>query len=140
MCKANELDPERRLVARLAILSDKNAQDCTVYRPNEHDPDAEEEDLGDAKILFTGAFQAPEEWDEEERVDFFGDADPASFMTAFIECEAKPASARFFAPEVGDYVATMPGLGAVVMFYVHDYSEDQNGRKCILIRDDEPIA
>ncbi len=140
LCKAGELDPEQRLAARLAILSDTDAQDCTVYRPNEHDPDAEEEDLGDAKILFTGVFQAPEVWAEEERAAFFGDVDPALFMTAFIECEAKPASARFFAPEVGDYVATMPGLGAVVMFYVQDYSEDEHGRKCILIRDDEPMA
>ncbi|MGH8352089.1 MAG: hypothetical protein ACRERY_00940 [Pseudomonas sp.] len=140
MCKAGGIDPAKRLAARLAILSNEDAQDCTVYRPDENDPDAEEQDLGDAKILFTGAFQAPEEWDEEERDEFFGDADPGLFMTAFIECEAKPASAKFFAPEVGDYVAAMPGLGEVVMFYVHDYSEDENGRKCILIRDDEPIA
>ncbi|WP_137885374.1 hypothetical protein [Pseudomonas sp. 2FE] len=139
LCEAGELDPAKRLAARLAILGNPDAQDCSLYRPDENDPDAEEEDLGDAKILFTGLFQAPETWDEATRAEFFDDADPELFMTAFIECEARPASAKFFTPEVGDYVATLPGLGAVVMFYVHDYLEDENGRKCILIRDNEAM-
>ncbi|MCY1521957.1 hypothetical protein D9M68_567960 [compost metagenome] len=84
-------------------------------------------------------FEAPAEWNEHERSEFFGDTAPELFMTAYIECEAKPASAGFFTPEVGDYVATMPGLGEVVMFYVYDYNEDESGRKCILIRDDESL-
>lgn len=134
------IDSQKRLAARAAILSNADAQDCTVYRPDEDDPDAEEKDLGDAKVLFTGVFQAPAEWDEHERNDFFGDTAPELFVTAYIECEAKPATAGFFVPEVGDYVATMPGLGEVVMFYVHDCTEDENGRKCVLSRDDEPMA
>ncbi|MNY52216.1 hypothetical protein D3C86_1878650 [compost metagenome] len=60
-------------------------------------------------------------------------------MTAFIECEAKPASPGFFVPDVGDYVAVMAGAGEVQMFYVCDYSEDDNGLQCILIRDDQPL-
>lgn len=129
------IDPQQRL----AILSNPDAQDCTIYRPDDDDPDAEELDLGDAKVLFTGAFQAPADWDELERADFFGDAEPDTFVTAYIECEAKPGSAGFFVADIGDYVATMPGLGEVVMFYVHDYSEDQQGRHYTLIRDDEPL-
>lgn len=140
MCQAAELDPERRLAARQAILHSEAAQDCTVYRPNENDPDAEEEDLGDARILFTGPFQTPQNWDEQTRADYFGEADPALFVTAFIECEAEPASRRFFAVEAGDYVAVTPELGKVVMFYVHDCSEDERGRKYVLIRDDEPLV
>ena len=130
-----QIDPQQRL----AILGSPDAQDCCLYRPDEDDPDAEELDLGDARILFTGVFQAPADWDELERADFFGDAEPEAFVSAYIECEARPGSAGFFVADVGDYVATMPGLGEVVMFYVHDYSEDERGRYYTLIRDDEPL-
>ena len=80
------------------------------------------------------------EWSEAERAEFFCDSDPELFEMAYIECEAKPASVDFFMPEVGDYVATMPGKGEVVMFYVHDYHEDDSGRHCVLIRDVESLA
>lgn len=139
MCAAAGIDPQQRLVARQAILGDAQALDCTLYRPDENDPDAEEEDLGDARILFTGAFQAPAEWDAEAREEFFGDDDPALFETALIECEAAPGSAAFFLAEIGDYVAVSPGLGEVVMYYVHDCEEDERGRRCVLIRDDQPL-
>lgn len=139
MCAAGGLDPEARLAARMAVLRGDGALDCTVYRPDENDPDAEEEDLGDARILFTGPFEVPQAWSEAERAEFFDDADPEQFVTAFIECEAQPGAAGFFAPEVGDYVAVMQEQGAVVMFYVHDWHEDEEGRKCVLIRDDEPL-
>lgn len=134
------IDPQKRLAARAAILRHADAQDCTLYRPDEDDPDAEEKDLGDAKVLFTGLFEAPAEWDAPAQSDFFGDTAAELFVTAYIECEAKPATAGFFVPQVGDYVATITGLGEVVMFYVHDCSEDEHGRKCVLIRDDEPVA
>lgn len=130
-------DTEQRRAARLAILSHPHAQDCTVYRADEADDEAEELDLGDAKVLFTGVFQAPQEWDALECEAFFGDVAPELFFTADIACEAKPGSAGFFLPEVGDYVASMPGQGAVVMFYVQDYREDENGRSYVLMRDDE---
>ena len=139
MCQAAGLDPQRRLAARQAILGDGAAQDCTLYRPDERDPEAEEEDLGDAKILFTGPFQAPEDWDEQMRADYFDENDPALFVTALIECEAAPASRGFFTVEPGDYVAATLETGEVVMFYVYDCSEDEQGRRCVLIRDDEVL-
>lgn len=139
MCEAGGIDPQRRLAARQAILGNPQALECTLYRPDENDPDAEEEDLGDARILFAGPFQAPAEWDAETREEFFGDADPALFETALIECEAAPGSSAFFLAEVGDYVAAMPGQGGVAMYYVHDCQEDENGRRCVLIRDDQPL-
>lgn len=137
ICRANDVDPKTRMAARLEILTSADAQDCTVYRPDETDPDAEELDLGDAKVLFLGQFEPPAEWDAAERADFYADSAPELFMNALLECEAKPASAEYFTPEVGDYVATMPGLGEVVMYYVCDYSEDERGRLCVLLRDDE---
>lgn len=139
MCRAAGLDPQRRLAARQAILQGEAAQDCTVYRPDERDPDAEEEDLGDARVLFTGPFLAPEEWDEQMRADYFDENDPALFVTALIECEAAPASRGFFMVEAGDYVAATLETGEVVMFYVYDCSEDEQGRRCVLIRDDEVL-
>jgi hypothetical protein len=135
----SQLDPQQLLAARQAILNHPDAQDCTVYRPDENDADAEERDLGDAKILFTGAFQPPQDWDAGQRDEFYGDSAPELFMTAAIECEAKPSSAAYFSAEIGDYVATMPGLGEVVMFYVHDWVENENGRSYVLIRDDESL-
>lgn len=138
LCTAGSIDPQKRMTARLAILGNPEAQDCTVYRPDETDLDAEEEDLGDAKVLFTGVFHAPDEWDEAERAEFFDDADPALFLNAFVECEAQPASKQFFMPEVGDYVAVME-QGAVVMFYVQDYFEDEHGRACVLFKDIEAL-
>ena len=61
MCLADDLDPQKRMASRLAILRHAEAQDCTLYRPDDEDEsdDAEELDLGDARILFTGLFQAP---------------------------------------------------------------------------------
>ncbi|UTW08560.1 hypothetical protein [Pseudomonas benzenivorans] len=132
-------DSQQHLAARLAILDHPDAQDCTVYRPDEQDPDAEELDLGDAKIVFTGVFQPPADWDAEQRSEFYGDSAPELFMTAALECEAKPLSAVYFTAEIGDYVATMPGLGEVVMFYVHDCLDGENGRTYVLQRDDESL-
>ncbi len=138
-CHVPQIDPQKRLAARQAVLQSPQAQDCTVYRADERDPDGEEQDLGDARILFSGPFEAPADWDAREREAFFGDADPALFVSALIECEAKPATAGFFVPEEGDYVASMAEQGQVVMFYVHECSEDENGRHCVLIREDEEL-
>lgn len=136
MCEAAGVDPEKRLAARRAVLDSAEAVECTVYRPDENDPDAEEEDLGEARILFGGAFVAPTEWREEECEEFFGDDDPELFVTARIECEAAPSSSSYFVPEIGDYLAAVPGQGEVVMYYVHDWEEDDDGLHCVLIRDD----
>jgi hypothetical protein len=135
ICEAGELDPVQRLASRLAILQHAEAQDCTFYRPDEFDADAEEEDLGDAKVLFLGPFQVPAEWDEDERAEFFGEDAPERF----VECEAKPASAEYFTAESGDYLACMQADGSVQMFYLYDYFEDESGRKCVLIRDEEEL-
>lgn len=129
------IDPQHRQ----AILNHPDAQDCTLYRPDEANPDAEERDLGDARILFTGAFQPPADWDAAQRAEYFGDSAAELFVTARIECEAKPLAAGYFTAEIGDYLATMPGSGEVVMFFVHDYDEDDSGRSYVLIRDDESL-
>ncbi len=139
MCEADGLDPLQRLAARREILGNPQALDCTLYRADEDDPDAEEEDLGDARILFRGAFQPPAEWDAEACAAYFDEYDPALFFHAFIECEAEPAARGFFTPDVGDYVAVMLAEGGVAMYYVHDWHEDDQGRLCVLIRDDEEL-
>ncbi|MEX6504335.1 hypothetical protein [Pseudomonas zhanjiangensis] len=124
---------------RAFVLNHPAAQDCSLYRPDQRDPDAEEQDLGDGKVLFTGAFQPPVEWDAQERADYFGDSAPELFVSACIESEANPLSRGYFSAEVGDYLAVMPGLGEVVMYYVHDCLEDDDGRHYVLIRDDQPL-
>lgn len=129
-------DPQQHLAFRQALLADPNAQACTIYRPNQQDPEAEETDLGDAKVLFTGTFEPPADWDAEEREAFFGDNRPDLFLTARIECEAKPATSGYFNAGVGDLVASTPDHGQVVMFFIEDYSEDENGRHYVLMRDD----
>lgn len=131
------MDSDKRQAARNAILANTDAQDCTLYRLDESDPEAEEEDLGDGKVLFIGQFEAPVEWDAEARDDFFGDADPGLFFNAYVESEAKPGSKAHFSAEIGDYLAATPGLGEVVMYYVYDAMEDENGRLCVLILDEE---
>jgi len=124
---------------RAAILQHSEAQDCTLYRPNERDPDAEETDLGDAKVLFIGPFQAPEEWDEETRAAFFDELDPSLFVTARIECEALPSARDFFVPRIGDYLATTSAEGQVVMFFVEECYAHAHSNSYLLIRDDQPL-
>ena len=139
VCAAAGLDPVKRMAARQAVLADQQALGCALYRPDEEDDEAEEEDLGDARALFIGPFQAPDAWDAAECEEYFDGSEPELFVTAYIECEAPVASAEYFTAEVGDYVAIMTGEGQVEMFFVHDYQEDDAGRLCVLIRDDEPL-
>mgnify|MGYP001761649710 CR=1 FL=1 len=84
-----------------------DALDCTLYRPDENDPDAEELELGDGHVLFEGPFTAPAEWDAAEREDYFDGSDPALFVTARIESPAKADSNDFFVAEPGDYLACL---------------------------------
>ncbi|MNQ62396.1 hypothetical protein D3C85_767390 [compost metagenome] len=137
ICLAAGLDPEKRLAARQAVLGHADALDCSLYRPDENDLDAEEEDLGDARILFTGPFQAPAEWSTQDREDYFGDIDPTAFVTARIECQADPASREFFLADAGDFVAVVATSGEVQMFYLYDCNEDEDGMHCVLVREDE---
>ena len=124
-------DPNRQ-----HVLDAADALDCTVYRPDEDDLDAEEEDLGDAKVLFTGPFEPPQDWDAAEREDYFDGTDPALFVTALIACEAKPGSKAFFTPQAGDLLAAM-NAGKVEMYFVCERLDDENGSSYVLIRDDE---
>lgn len=133
------LNAEQQLAARLAILHNPQAQDCTVYRADEHDAEAEEQDLGDAKVLFLGAFAAPADWDAQEREEYFADSAPELFVNARIECEANPGSQAHFSADIGDYIAAQPSLGEVVMYYVHDYVEDDSGLIYVLHRDEEVL-
>jgi hypothetical protein len=137
MCQAAGLDPRKRLAARSAILASPEARDCTVYRPDENDLDADEEDLGDARFLLLGTFEPPAEWSAAERAEFYDDADPQAFFSAFIECQAKPASKAFFIAEAGDYAAVMSPTGSVQMYYLLESQESDEGLRCVLLRDDE---
>lgn len=139
ICLASGLDPQQRLASRQAVLEHADALDCTLYRPDENDLDAEEEDLGDACILFTGPFQAPAQWTAQEREDYFGDIEPASFVTALIECQADPATREFFIADAGDFVAVVSANGDVQMFYLYDCNEDDDGLHCVLVREDEEV-
>lgn len=136
LCADAGVDPQQRLAARRAILADDAALDATVYRPDDNDPDAEEQDMGDAKVLFLGPFSAPADWDAAEREDFFDDADPALFFSARIEAEGEPGTPGFFVPEVGDFLAVMSAPGTIQMYFLHDWREDEDGCTCVLIRDD----
>lgn len=122
---------------RLAILEHPKALNCTVYRPDEEDPDAEELDLGDGKLVFGGPFEPPADWDAQEREEYFDDTDPALFVTARIECDLAPGSRGHFEVEPGDFVAVLTGRGKVQMYFVYDYTDDDSGREYVLIRDDE---
>ena len=122
LCAAAGVDPQQRMQARLTILRHPQAVDCTLYRPDDEDLESEETELGDARVLFSGPFQ-----------------DPALFFSACIECEGVVGSRAFFLPEIGDHVACMTAQGQVVMYFVDDCSEDERGRNCVLIRDDEPL-
>lgn len=117
-----------------SLLDHDDAQDCTVYRPDERDPDAEEQELGDARILFTGPFEAPADWDARDREDYFDGSDEALFVTARIESEAVKGTAGHFVAEPGDYVAVVAD-GEVQMYYVYDLADESY----VLIRDDETL-
>ncbi|TBU72291.1 hypothetical protein DNK10_21555 [Pseudomonas daroniae] len=122
---------------RQRVLDAAESQDCTVYRPDEDDADAEEQDMGDARVLFTGAFEPPQEWDAAERDDYFDGSDPALFVTALIACEAKPGSKAFFKPQAGDYLAIMSRDGKVEMYFVCERLDDEQGSSFVLIRDEQ---
>jgi hypothetical protein len=41
--------------------------------------------------------------------------------------------------ESGDHVASITADGQVVMHFIHDWREDEQGRLCVLVRDDQPL-
>ncbi|WP_120994271.1 hypothetical protein JQR85_16935 [Stutzerimonas urumqiensis] len=107
-------------LTREQLLAHPDAQDCTLYRPDPRDADAEELDLGDGKVLLLGPFEPPSEWDAAERDAFFEDAEPGAFQRARIALD-RPGAA---APEVGDYLALSLANGEVQMHFIHDQAAD----------------
>ena len=89
--------------SRAAILENPDALNAP-YRPDEYDEEAEEQDLGDARIVITGPFQAPAEWDAKDRDDYFDGTAPEAFVVARIACQAAPDSGVYFTA----VPATMP--------------------------------
>ena len=55
--------PATQTPSRDSILADPDALNCTIYRAHETDPDGEERDMGDARVIIPGQFEPPQEWD-----------------------------------------------------------------------------
>lgn len=122
--------------ARRAILSHSDALDCTLYRPDEREGE-EERDMGDARVVFTGQFQAPVEWDAKAREDYFDGSPEEDFVTALMECEVEPGTAGYFTPLPGDYAAVVGGDGKIAMYYVYDQLKDDQAGTYVLIHEKE---
>lgn len=121
---------------RQAILDHPKAQDCTLYRPDPHDANAEELDLGDARVVFDGAFETPQDWDTAQREEYFAEEDPTAFSRAYIACLGEPGSKAYFEAEPGDYLAAQPEPGRIQMYYLYERLDDGS---YVLIRDDEEL-
>jgi hypothetical protein len=137
MCEAAALDPQRRLLARQALLANPAALEATVFRPDHEDPDAEEEELGEARVLVSGVFQPPADWDAASRADYYDGEDPQTFFSARLECSARPASRVYFTVEPGDLLALTGSDGRVCMYYLYESVEDDDGCHCVLIREED---
>jgi hypothetical protein len=134
-CAAHGLDPAARLQAREAVLGDPASLDCSLYRPDEDDPDAEELDLGEAMVVVRGLFQAPDSWDAATLDDFLDGGDPQDFFAAVLEPCAAPGSRQHFLPRAGDYLAVSQSDGQVQMYYLYECLEQDDGCHCVLIRE-----
>lgn len=139
LCASQGVDPQQRLAARLALLDNPAALDACLYRPDEQDPDAEELDLGDARVLVTGSFLAPDDWDATTRDDYFDGEDPADFHTALIEVCARPGSRAYFQPQPGDYLAVSMADSRIQMYYLYECLEQDDGLHVVLIREDDAL-
>lgn len=139
LCASLGVDPQQRLTARLSVLEHPAALDACLYRPDEQDPEAEELDLGDARVLLEGTFAAPAEWDADTREAYFDGSDPADFHAARIEVCARPGSRAFFQPQPGDYVALSLADGSVQMYYLYESLEQDDGLHVVLIREDDAL-
>ena len=116
---------------REALLSHPDTLECTLYRANEENPEAEELDLGDGHIRLLGAFQAPPEWDALACEEYFADMPAEAFVTAQIDSAANL--------ELGDYVAVVSASGQVSMYYVYDWLTTSTEPLYVLIQDDEEL-
>jgi len=119
---------------RAAILAHPQALDCTIYRANAHDEDGEEQDLGDARVVITGQFEPPAEWDAKARDDYYDGMPPEAFVTAHFASEADADSKGFFTVEADDYAAVTEPDGSVAMFYVCERLDDDS---YVLLREED---
>ncbi|TBU96873.1 hypothetical protein [Stutzerimonas kirkiae] len=124
-------------IDRNAVLNHDSAFNCTLYRLDEDNPDAEERDLGDAKVLFEGRFEPPADWDAAELEEYYDGSDPELFFSARIECEAEPSSDDHFEAAPGDFVAVVQNRSGVTMYFVYEQIDGDDGPEYVLIRDDE---
>lgn len=122
-------------LSRDELLAHPNALDCTIYRAHPTDPDGEEQDMGDARVVITGAFVAPAEWDAKERDDYFDGIPEEAFFTALFSSEAAPESSAHFTVEADDYAAVTQADGSIAMYYVCERTED--GSYILLREEDE---
>lgn len=116
--------PANQQPSRESILAHPNALDCTIYRAHETDPEGEEQDMGDARVVITGQFEPPQEWDAKERADYFDGMPEDAFFTAIFASEAGSDSKGYFSVEADDYAAVTMADGSIAMFYVCERLDD----------------
>lgn len=138
-CEAHGLHPEQRLQARLALLADTATLEACLYRPDEDDPDAEEQDLGDIHLQLLGTFVAPSDWDAETLEDYFDGEAPENFFSARLESAIAPGSRGYNAPTPGDLIAVTQSNGLIQMYYLYDCIEQNDGLNCVLILEPDPF-
>lgn len=124
--------------ARLVTLRHPNAMDCTVYRKvtnrtagtsmggmptigglgimdSEDEADYSYQEIGDARIVFTGQFVAPDNnWNEADTQIGYQDMP----VEALIECVLDPSDPAFFVPDSRDMVMVQPGAGIALAYEV----------------------
>lgn len=127
--------PAHSSFSRDDILAHQDALSCTIYRAHPTDPDGEEVDMGDARVVITGLFEAPAEWDAKERADYFDGMPEDAFFTALFASEADADSSDQFTVEADDYAAVTQADGSIAMYYVCERTED--GSYVLLREEDE---
>ena len=126
--------PATQTPSRDSILADPEALNCTIYRAHETDPDGEERDMGDARVIITGQFEPPREWDAKARADYFDGMPEDAFFTAVFASEHGSDSKGFFTVEADDYAAVTEQDGSISMFYVGERLDDDS---YVLLREED---
>lgn len=135
----NNVPTQMRRSGRLVTLKHPNSMDCTVWRktvtrpadtgtmgglPNvggmglldgEDEADYDYEELGDAKIVFTGIYTGEgANWNDADT----GLNYPAPPQEALIECVLDPSDPNYFTVEKPDRITVEPGGGIILPFEV----------------------
>lgn len=135
----NNVPTQMRRSGRLVTLRHPNAMDCTVWRkvinrspdsgtmgglPNigglgvldgEDEADYDYEEMGDAKIVFSGIWQGEgSNWNDADTGPIY--ATPP--VEALIECILNPDDPNFFVVEKPDRITVEPGGGIVIPYEV----------------------